>query len=247
MTAARETLVLVPGMMCDERLFGPQIAAFQQAYDIIVGDLTGADTIGGLASALLTAIPAERFNLAGLSMGGIVAMAMAGIAPQRVMRLALLDTNHKADLPERSAARNDQITRVRAGHLREVVVEELKPHYLGGANRSNQALLDLLVEMAVDLGADTFVCQALALRDRPDQSTALAAWRGSGLVLCGAEDTLCPPDWHDEIADLLNGAELTVLPGTGHISTLESPDAVNQALRRWLMRTPIGVSAPVHP
>jgi len=168
-------------------------------------------------------------------MGGIVAMAMAGIAPQRIGRLALLDTNHRADAPDRRTIRDRQIADVR-GLLREVIVEEMKPAYLAERNRNNRQLLDLLVEMALDAGEDAFVAQSLALRDRPDRSAALARFRGPALVLCGEQDRLCPPERHQEIAALLAAAQLAVIAGAGHISTLENPAAVNKALEDWLAR-----------
>ena len=193
-----------------------------------------------MARAVLAGAPAGPLNVAGLSMGGIVAMAMAGIAPERVVRLGLLDTNHHADAPERFAIRNRQIEEVRGGGLRRVIVEEMKPVYLAAGNRNNRALLDLLVDMAMDAGADAFVAQSLALRDRPGQGAALRDFRGPALVLCGEEDSLCPPARHREMAGLLADAELVLVPGAGHISTLENPGAVNAALGRWLARAPIG-------
>ncbi|TCD15098.1 alpha/beta fold hydrolase [Oricola cellulosilytica] len=231
----RETLVLLPGMMCDARMFAPQAAEFGSEYDVVIGDLSGERSISGLASGLLATLP-PTFNLAGLSMGGIVAMEMAGQAPRRVKRLGLLDTNHRADAPERREIRNRQIDAVRRGRLRDVIVEEMKPNYLAPANRSNRALLDLLVDMAMDLGADVFVDQTLALRDREEQTDALRKYPGPALVLCGEHDTLCPPERHREIAGLLAQSELALIPDAGHISTLEYPEAVNTALRSWLAR-----------
>lgn len=230
----RETLVLLPGMMCDERMFDAQLRAFRDTHEVDVVPLTGADSIEGLASSILGSIGAAKFNLAGLSMGGIVAMSMAGLSPERVSRLALLDTNHRADGLERIAVRNRQIADVRAGRLSEVIVEEMKPLYLAAANRDNRALLDLLVKMAMDLGSDVFVTQSIALRDRSDQTHALRNYPGSTLVMCGAEDLLCPPSRHHEIASLMKRSSLVEIPDAGHISTLENPDAVILAMWKWL-------------
>ncbi|MEZ5800629.1 MAG: alpha/beta hydrolase [Nitratireductor sp.] len=161
---------------------------------------------------------------------------MAGITPDRIERLALLDTNHLADAPGRFEIRNRQINDVRVGRLREVIVDEMKPVYLAKANRSNQPLLDLLVAMAMDCGANAFVAQSIALRDRDDQSATLAACKQPALVLCGAEDELCPLDRHREMAGLLENSELVIVPGAGHISTLENPAAVTAAVEEWLAR-----------
>ena len=236
---ARETLILLPGMMCDERLFAPQIEAFGETFDVIVPKLE-EPSIAGMARAVL-ATASGPLNVAGLSMGGIVAMAMAGIAPDRVARLALLDTNHHADAPDRFDIRNRQIDDARAGKLRDVIIDEMKPVYLAEENRDDQQLLDLLVDMAMDVGADAFVAQSVALRDRPHHGAVLSGFSGPALVLCGEKDALCPPDRHREMADLLPDAELVFVPAAGHISTLENSAAVNAAIRNWLSRSPADV------
>ncbi|MEM6460492.1 MAG: alpha/beta fold hydrolase [Pseudomonadota bacterium] len=231
----RETLLLLPGMMCDERLFAPQIEAFGASFDVIVPPLA-QDSIRAMAEAVLAAAPPGRLNVAGLSMGGIVAMMMADLAPDRVTRLALLDTNHYADAPERFEIRKRQIEAVHQGQLRDVIVDEMKPAYLAPENRDNRKLLDLLVDMALSVGAETFVAQSVALRDRPDQTAVLRRFEGAALVLCGESDMLCPPDRHREMADLIGDCELVFVPGAGHIATLENPDAVNAAVADWLAR-----------
>lgn len=233
---ADKTLVLLPGMMCDERLFLPQKQAFEEAYKVIIPSLGDSDNIDGLVLNLLDSIPAQTFDLAGLSMGGIVAMEVMRQAPERVSRLALLDTNHLADTPERQAMRNGQIDKINAGHLRQVIVDEMKPNYLAAQNRGDTDLLKLLTDMAMDLGAEVFINQSIALRDRPDQTETLKAVKVPTLVMHGEEDTLCPPVRHRQMADLVKGAELVSIPGTGHISTLENPTAVNAAFARWLAR-----------
>lgn len=220
-------------MLCDARLFAPQIDAFSAAHDVEVMGIDAAESIDVLADLVLERAP-ERFNLAGLSMGGIVAMAIVGKAPERVARLALLDTNHHADAPGRDQVRNRQIEAVRDGRMRQVVVDEMKPVYLAAANRSDQGLLDLLIDMAMDLGPGVFIRQSVALRDRADQTAALRAYRGQTLVLCGTEDNLCPVERHSEMAALLDNSVLRIVENAGHISTLENAPAVNAALRQWL-------------
>lgn len=227
---------MLPGMMCDARLFAPQIEHLRDRYHILVPLLAGSSSIEGLARQVLASVTEPQFNLLGLSMGGIVAMAATGLARERILRLALLDTNQRGDGPERFAMRNRQIAEVRAGKLRHVIVREMKPSYLAPENRSNQALLDLLVDMAIGLGPEVFIEQSIALRDRGDQSEALRRFRGPSLVLCGAEDTLCPPKGHAEIARLLARASLSRIGGAGHITTLEQPALVNEAIGRWIRK-----------
>ena len=166
----RPRLVLLPGMMCDERLFAPQIAALEPIADVWVGDMSRSGTIADLARDVLADCPFKAFALAGLSMGGIVAMEIVRQAPQRVNRLALLDTNHHADLPERRKLRAGQIAQARNGRLRQVLVEEMKPAYLAPANRADRKLRDLVLDMGLKLGPLVFERQSIALRNRDDAS-----------------------------------------------------------------------------
>ena len=229
-------LVFLPGMMCDSRLFAPQIAYLKDRFDIHVAALAGHDSMAGLAGAALTRIPFKRFSLAGLSMGGIAAMEMMAQAPDRIERVAILDSNHLADARERRSIRERQIADVRAGCLRDVIVEEMKPHYLAEGNRGNVQLLELLVEMALELGEAAFVEQSIALMNRRDYSGVLSGWEKPLLLLCGHEDALCPPERHRAMADLCPQAELQVIEGAGHISSLERPDDVNRLLDAFLAK-----------
>lgn len=229
----RETLVLLPGMMCDERLFAPQIAAFGDHYNIIVPKLD-RPSITAMAEQVLSQIEAASFNLAGLSMGGIVAMEISRLAPDRVKRLALLDTNYRADAPARYDMRNRQIADVKAGRLKKIIIDEMKPTYLAKAHRHNKDLLAVLIDMAMNVGPEAFIAQSIALRDRADQAQVLKDFIKPSLVLCGAEDAICAPPLHEEMAEMLPASTLAVIPDSGHISTLEAEDAVNAALEDWL-------------
>mgnify|MGYP002878624282 CR=1 FL=1 len=224
-------LVLLPGMMCDARLWAPQMAALGRRA-VLHAPLTEHDTVGALAASVLAAAP-PRFALAGLSMGGIVAMEILRQAPERVERLALLDTNPRAELPQTRAAREPQIAAARAGRLRAVMRDELKPNYLVDSP-GKPAILDLCMDMALTLGPDVFVRQSRALAARPDQTATLAAWRGPALILMGAEDRLCPRDRHDQMHALLAGSTLTIVDAAGHLPTLEQPQRTTAALVRWL-------------
>lgn len=231
---ARERLLLLPGMMCDHRLFATQCRDLSNTAEVRVGDIAGETSIDGIAANVLREAPWPTFSLAGLSMGGIVAMEVLRQAPERVERLALLDTNHRAELPERQALRQPQIERALQGALRQLLVEEMKPLYLAPENRDRQDILDMVLDMALDLGVDVFERQSIALRDRRDQTETLAGTSIPTLVLCGEHDTLCPVERHQEIATLIPGARLVVIPGAGHLPTLEQPDATTAALRAWL-------------
>ena len=225
-------LLLLPGMMCDARLYGPQIAAFSHERPIMVAPQVGCDTIAGLAGDILAAAP-SKFALAGLSMGGIVAMEVFRQAPDRITRLALLDTNPKAEMPKVAQNREPQIEKVKQGHLRAVMRDEMKPNYLTDGPRMGQ-ILDLCMAMAETLGPDVFIDQSRALQTRPDQQDTLKTVSMPTLVLCGEDDTLCPLERHELMRDLITGATLTVIKGAGHLPTLEQPDATNEALAKWL-------------
>ncbi|MEC3862625.1 alpha/beta hydrolase [Mesobacterium sp. TK19101] len=223
-------LIYLPGMMCDARLFGPQITALGGTAPLSAQD----STMQAMAAQLLPQLP-DRFALIGLSMGGILAMELIRQAPGRVDRVALLDTNPLAETEEVKARRGPQIDRVRAGKLAEVMRDEMKPHYMAdGPNRA--ALLDLCMDMALGLGPDVFVNQSCALRDRPDQCDTLRSFGGPALVLCGREDRLCPLHRHTLMQELLPNATLSVIDGAGHLPTLEKPTETTQALCHWLER-----------
>lgn len=241
MTTACEPLVLLPGMMCDARLFTPQIAAFSAERTLVApvlrGDETAAHeaaTVEIMAARVLAEAP-PRFALAGLSMGGIVAMSVIAAAPERVTRLALMDTNPLAEAADVAARRGPQIEAVRRGELARVMRDEMKPRYLADGPRRGD-ILDLCMMMAEALGPDVFIRQSQALRARPDRRDALRAVRVPTLVLCGRRDALCPVSRHEAMRDLIPGAALTVIEGAGHLPTLERPTETNAALADWLRR-----------
>ncbi len=225
-------VVLLPGMMCDARLWGPVMGVFA-GRAVLHAPLTGAETMAALARDVLALAP-PRFALAGLSMGGIVAMEILAQAPGRVERLALLDTNPLAEAPEVQARRAPQIARALAGGLAEVMRDEMKPNYL--ADPGNTPVLDLCMEMALALGPEVFRTQSLALRDRADRQAALRAFRGPALVLMGEDDRLCPRDRHDLMQALMPQSRLEIVAQAGHLPPLENPAATAAALGRWLAR-----------
>lgn len=225
-------LVLIPGMMCDARLFGPQIAAFSGRHTLICAPLSGRSTIKDLAANVLANAP-DRFALAGLSMGGIVAMEIIRQAPERIDRIALLDTNPLAEDDQVKARRLPQMTKVRNGGLDVVMRDEMKPQYLSNTPQRS-AILDLCMEMALGLGADVFLDQSRALMDRPDQSETLRNVDVPALVLCGRDDALCPVSRHELMAELIPEARLEIIEGAGHLPTLEQPELTNAAITGWL-------------
>ena len=184
-----------------------------------------------LAAHALAEAP-ERFAMAGLSMGGILAFEIWRQAPERVTHMALLDTNPHAEALERRSSRLEQIHTAIAGGLRELAIESLKPLYLAEAHRDDQRLLDTILDMALDLGPEVFKRQSLALRDRADSVPTLATIDCPTLVLCGAEDRLCPVAHHEFMAERIPHARLVVVENCGHMSTLEQPEVVTKELKQ---------------
>jgi pimeloyl-ACP methyl ester carboxylesterase len=223
-------LVLIPGMMCDARMWGGVDAML--GVPVLHHLPTQAETMSALAAMVLADAP-PRFALAGLSMGGILAMEILRQAPERVTRLALLDTNPRAETPEAQARRAPQIARALAGEMDSVIRDDMKPNYLA-PGPGNQAILDLCMDMALALGPQVFARQSCALRDRPDQQATLAAFKGPAMVLMGAQDRLCPLDHHQLMHDLMPQSRLHILPGAAHLPPLEQPEATARAFRDWL-------------
>lgn len=228
-----ENLFLLPGMMCDERLWAPQLAAID--LPIQVGDLSTKDNIPALAQHVLENAP-HSFALGGLSMGGILAFEIWRQAPERVSHLALLDTNPHAEAPERRSMRLEQIATAMDGGLRDLAIDSLKPLYLAEAHRDDQELLGTILDMALDFGPDVFRRQSLALRDRVDSVPTLSTIDCPVAVICGAEDTLCPVEYHRLMAEKIPDAKLVILENCGHLASLEAPEAVTRELEELLRK-----------
>ncbi|MFD2178042.1 alpha/beta fold hydrolase [Veronia pacifica] len=225
-------LIFLPGMMCDERLFAPQIDVLRQQRDVSVMDIGRFDTMAALANDVLSKAP-EHFALAGLSMGGILAMEVIRQAPGRVKKLALMDTNPRAEIDEVKASRAVHLDRVSQGDMLGVMKEVMIPKYLHqGFPRPE--IDQLCVEMARTLGDQVFINQSLALRDRPDQQDTLAKVRVPTLILMGEDDQLCPLDRHETMKALIPHANFVVVEKAGHLPTLEQPEATSQHLSDWL-------------
>ncbi len=225
------TPVLLPGNMCDARLWADRVrTALPGAID---ADLTRDDSIAAMAARTLVETTG-RLLLVGFSMGAIVAVEMARLAPERIGGLILAGYNATADLPERAAHRPVQQAEVRTGGLERVLVEELKPNYLAAANRGDAAILGLLRDMGMQLGPDVFVRQSEALRLRADRRDALRDLKVPVLYLCGEEDRLCPPEWHRQWITMTANSRFVPVAGAGHMLPLEAADAFAHVIQSWL-------------
>ncbi len=224
-----ENVMLLPGMMCDARLWQHQERAIDQP--VFHADTTQSDTIEDMAARALQDAPSS-FAVAGLSMGGILAFEIWRQAPERVTHMALLDTNPRAEVAARRSMRMQQIETALAGGLRDLAIEALKPVYLAAAHRDDQELLTTILDMVTDLGPEVFRKQSLALRDRSNSVPTLATIDCPTLILCGAEDTICPTEYHELMAERIPHARLRIIEDCGHMSSLEQPDIVSEELLR---------------
>lgn len=230
--ADRQTIIFVPGLLCTAALWAAQIDALQDQADIIVADITRHDSLAALAADVLAEAP-DRFALAGLSMGGYVALEMMRRSPERVSRLALLDTNARADDPAATERRRAAMDKARGGDF-DGVLEDLIPLLFHPDAVAEGTLGATFRDMGRAVGPDAFGRQMTAIMGRPDSRPDLPAITVPTLVLCGRQDALSPPDWHREMASAIDGAELVVLEGCGHMAPMEKPEETTAALRRWL-------------
>jgi pimeloyl-ACP methyl ester carboxylesterase len=228
----REPLVLLSGMMCDVRLFAPQIAELSADMAVTVAPVTRGDRIEEIASSLLDILP-KLFALVGFAMGGVVAMEILRRAPDPLTRIALMNTHPLTDTPGAAADREPLIVKVRSGRLMEAVGDEINAHTLAPTPYRNE-VLDLVQEMARTLGPDVYIRQSRAMQRRKDQQGTLRRCKVPALVLCGAYDTIAPVKRHEFMAELIPYAQLRVMDQSGHLPTLEQPEETTAALREWM-------------
>ena len=227
-------LILLPGMMCDGRMYASQISALEDLTECRVGNIGGANNMVDIAAQVLAQAP-EKFALAGLSMGGIVAMEIIRQAPERVTRLALMDTNPCSEEEAVKITRQPQINAVLAGRLEPLLRDIMVPQYFATQEAQSQ-FNQLCVDMALDLGEEVFVRQSLALKNRRDQRETLALFDKPCLVLMGEADEICPLERHECMVALLSNVAFVKIHNAGHIPTLEQPAATNAALRQWMVK-----------
>lgn len=227
-----ETLVLIPGLACTSRLYEPQIAALSGDRVILVADHTQDDSISAIAARLLREAP-SRFALAGLSMGGYIALEVMRQAPERVERLALLDTSARPDAPEASQDRERLIALAQAGRF-EDIHDRLWPRLVHPDRRNDSNLSNVIWDMMRETGVEAYVRQQRAIMGRADSRPLLPGIEIPTLVLAGEADAITPPEVAREMAEMIEWASLVLIPGAGHMSTLEQPESVAHALQLWL-------------
>jgi pimeloyl-ACP methyl ester carboxylesterase len=225
-------IVLIPGLLGSPRLYADQIPHLWRLGPVTIADHTRDDSMGAIARRILASAP-PRFALIGVSMGGYLSFEITRQAPERVAKLALLDTSARPDTPEQSEARRAQITLAKNGRLAEVL-DALFPLLVHPKHRADERVRQIVYEMSADVGVDAFARQQLANIGRPDSRPGLSAIRCPTLVLVGDGDQLTPPDRAAEIANGIAGARLITVPEAGHAATVEQPEYVTRALMEFL-------------
>ncbi len=226
-------VVMIPGMMCDERIFAHQIEELGTDTEVYIADISKYSSIQELASDVLENSP-PKFFLVGHSMGGIVAMEMCSQEPDRIEKLVIMDSNPKPELEETKIKREPQIRNVISGNLAQVMKEEMKPNYLADSYKQKD-ILNTCMEMALTLGPEVFVRQSRALQGRDDQQSTLEDLDIPVLIMCGSEDKLCSLEKHELMHNIINDSKLEVVMDAGHMPTLEQPQKTTEVIKSWLM------------
>jgi pimeloyl-ACP methyl ester carboxylesterase len=227
-----EPVVLIPGLLLTARFYAEQVPALWRFGPVTIADHTRADGMEAIAGQILASAP-PRFALAGLSMGGYLAFEVMRQAPERVTRLALLDTSARPDTPEQSQGRRELMALAEAGRLDEVA-DHLLALFVHPDRLADEPLCDTVREMVRATGVEAFVREETAIIGRPDSRPDLAAIRCPTLVLVGDGDVLTPPELAVEIADGIAGARLVTIEHCGHLPPLERPEQVTDALVEWM-------------
>ena len=225
-------ILLVPGLLSSPRIYAPVMSALWAIGPVTVANHIRDDNMGAIARRILDEAP-PRFALAGHSMGGYIALEIIRQAPERVSRLALLNTQARPDTPEATSRRRGQMARAQAGEFRNVL-DELFAIFVHPMRRDRADLLQLVHDMGRDVGVEAFVRQQTAIIGRPDSRPTLATIACPTLVLTGDEDLAIPNSLSKEMADGIPGAKLVILSQCGHLAQPEQPEATANALVEWL-------------
>jgi pimeloyl-ACP methyl ester carboxylesterase len=228
-----EQLLLLPGLLCDERVWRDQVEALRDVAQCSIPDWGSLDTIAAMAEHVLAIAP-ETFSLAGHSMGGRVAFQVVRLAPHRVKRLALLNTGADAAGDQEERPRMALVERARTEGMRAMAMQWLPP-MLDPKRLSDAALVEEIVQMIERKTSEIFLKQQRALLTRPDANPGLSQIQCPALLLSGREDTWSPPARHQAMSAAIRGSRVVIIPDSGHMSPMEQPAAVSEALREWLV------------
>lgn len=231
---SKPTLILLPGLLNDAALWRHQAETLGDVAEVRVADLTRDDGMAAMARRVLDEAP-DSFALAGLSMGGYVAQEIMRQAPERVERLALVDTSCLADTPEQTARRREFIEMTRHGQFRGVT-SRLLPMLIHDGRLGDEELTETVMTMAERVGREAFIRQQTAIMNRPDGTRDLGSITCPTLVACGRQDQVTPPALHREMASRIPKAAFVVIEDCGHLAPLERPRTVSALMRYWIQQ-----------
>ena len=225
-------IVLVPGLASSARIYAPVLPALWRFGPVMVANHIRDDSMGAIAARVLSEAP-PRFALAGHSMGGYIALEIMRQAPERVVKLALINTQARPDTPEATARRRGLMERAKRGELR-AARDEMFPELVHPSRRDDAGIRRLVHEQGDDVGVEAYLRQQTAIIARVDSRPTLATIRCPTLVLTGDQDNTIPNAFSKEMADGIAGAKLVVLANCGHLPQPEQPEATTRALVEWL-------------
>ncbi|WP_078412608.1 alpha/beta fold hydrolase [Priestia abyssalis] len=226
-------LLLLPGTLCDTQMWEYQITELGDIAACAVMKLE-QDSIQGMARSVLEQAP-EKFALAGFSMGGIVAIEVMRQAPDRVLKLALMDTNPNPPREEQMNGWKTFIQMARDGQFSDITPKHLLPNMIHPDCYDHKEIVSAIIEMAENVGKETMIQQMTALMNRPDGREVLPGITCPTLLLTGRQDVLCTVDMHEKMQEMIQNSQLAIIENSGHMTTLEQPEEVSRALRKWLV------------
>lgn len=230
-------VVFLPGTLCNGKLWEPQIRSLESSADCIVADLTRSDTIRGMAEDVLAEAPSQ-FSLAGLSLGGIVALEIMRLAPERVKKLALLDTNPFLPTEKQLAGWKRLLESEKPLGFVHEITDNLITSLLHPDHWQDVQLTELLHQMAEDIGTEGYVNQLKAVKAREELITVLPTIHCPTLIIVGQQDIICPLSMSEYLRDHIKNSSLEVINHAGHLPTLERPDEVSRLMKEWLSSSP---------
>ena len=228
----KETVLMIPGTLCDEALFQHQVKALTTVAHCIAADHSSAADLQQQAQNILNSVEGN-FTVMGLSYGGIIAFELWRQAPQRINRMILLNTTHKPPSEKTRALQQKLVAMADSGQFREITSGVLKDAMLHPAHATNQALRQVVLQMALNTGREGFINQVKSQLGRPDSTPDLPGIQCPVLLITGNEDNICTPEIHKEMEALIPGSTLEIIDHCGHLSTLEQPQRVNEIILNW--------------
>ncbi|TFV43535.1 alpha/beta fold hydrolase [Bradyrhizobium niftali] len=225
-------LLLVPGLASSARIYAPVLPALWRFGPVMVANHIRDDSMAAIARRVLSEAP-PRFALAGHSMGGYIALEIMRQAPERVLRLALINTQARPDTPEATQRRRVLMERAKRGELR-AAREEMFPELVHPSRRDDSDIRRLVHEQGDDVGVEGYLRQQTAIIARVDSRPTLSAIKCPTLVMTGDADNTIPNAFSKEMAESIAGARLVILERCGHLPQPEQPEATARALAEWL-------------